>query len=129
MCSFIFGRKGTDKRYMWYSIIFFFINLYISCLVRRYNDIQSIECQNYSIMNNYIKLIKKSKNFYQFHVYVIDYNYLYVPIFLITMLAAILAKLAESKIENFAARAAENNAITVSPAPVTSNTSAVLVLI
>tara|TARA_B110001454_G_C12721428_1_gene434876 strand:+ start:2527 stop:3144 length:618 start_codon:yes stop_codon:yes gene_type:complete len=37
-------------------------------------------------MNNYIKLIKKSKNFYKFHVYVIEYNYLYVPIFLITFI-------------------------------------------
>ena len=84
MCSCIFGRKATDKRYMWYSIIFFFINIYISTLVRRYNDIQSIECDNYSIIDNYIQLIKKSKNFYKFHVYVIDYNYLYIPIFFIT---------------------------------------------
>ena len=71
---------------MWYSSIFFFISTYISCLVRRYNDLRSIECENYSIMNNYIKLIKKSKNFYKFHVYVIEYNYLYVPIFLITFI-------------------------------------------
>ena len=86
MCSCIFGRKATDKRYMWYSIIFFFINIYISTLVRRYNDIQSIECDNYSIIDNYIQLIKKSKNFYKFHVYVIDYNYLYIPIFFITFI-------------------------------------------
>lgn len=86
MCSCIFGKKKSDKRYMWYSSIFFFISTYISCLVRRYNDLRSIECENYSIMNNYIKLIKKSKNFYKFHVYVIEYNYLYVPIFLITFI-------------------------------------------
>ena len=85
-CKYLFGKKKSDKRYMWYSSVFFFIATYISCLVRRYNDIRSIECENYSIMNNYIQLIKKSKGFYQFHVYVIDYNYLYVPIFLITFI-------------------------------------------
>lgn len=83
-CNCLFGKNKSDKRYMWYSSIFFFVSTYISCLTRRYNDLISIECENYSIVNNYIQLIKKSENFYQFHVYVIDYNYLYVPIFLIT---------------------------------------------
>lgn len=82
----IFGKKKTDKRYMWYSTIFFFISSYLSTLVKRYNYVTAIDSENYSIMNNYITFIKKSKNFYKFHVFVIDWNYLYVPIFIITFL-------------------------------------------
>jgi len=82
----VFGKKNSDKRYMFYSIILFFITTYISTLVKRFNDIMDIDCQNYSIMDNYIQLIKKSKNFYQFHLYAIDYNFLYVPIFIITFI-------------------------------------------
>jgi len=80
----IFGKSNSDKRYMCYSGVFFFISLYLSTLARRYNDIMSINCQNYSVIDNYIIFLKKSDIIYDIHVFIIDYNFLYVPIFLIT---------------------------------------------
>jgi hypothetical protein len=45
-----------------------------------------IDCDNYSIMDDYINLIQKNDVFYNVHLFIIDYNFLYIPIFLITFI-------------------------------------------
>lgn len=79
---------NNDLKIVIFNTVIFFITLYFTMISKRFNDV--IYDDNYtnsnvkSIIDNYIIWLRDTGTFYDIHDFLIEYNYFYIPIFLIT---------------------------------------------
>lgn len=86
-CKKLF-KKNPDLKNVLFNFTFFLITIYITMISKRSNDvIYKNEVDNThvkSIFDNYNNALKNNNTIYNIHKILIDYNYSYIPIFLIT---------------------------------------------
>lgn len=83
-----FLKKHNDLKFVLFNSIIFLLSLYFTMVTKRINDI--IYDENFvntnvkSLFDNYNTWIRSNDKLYEFHKNLIDYNYSYIPIFVIT---------------------------------------------
>lgn len=87
MCKNFFN-KNADAKVVIFNLFIFFISIYITMIAKRTNDTtyptDAVNSNIKSIFDDYNVSIRKNNTVFKIHNFLIDYNYFYILIFIIT---------------------------------------------